>query len=89
MSPVMGGSTIFLSEVAERTNRLVVECRKCGRGGVLNVTRLIQEHGPAMPMPQLRGVLAGDCERLKAGKLHDPCGAHFPELPRLFGVTAD
>jgi hypothetical protein len=39
-----------------------------------------------MPMPKLRRVLAGDCERLKAAKAHDPCGCHFPELPRLAGV---
>jgi hypothetical protein len=47
--------------------------------------RLGRFGGRAM-MPQLLTVLAGDCERLKAGKIHDPCGALFPELPRLFGV---
>jgi hypothetical protein len=35
---------------------------------------------------ELRRVLAGDCERLKAAKEHDPCGCAFPELPRLAGV---
>jgi hypothetical protein len=40
-------------------------------------------------MTELRRLLAGDCERLKAAKYHDPCGCHFPELPRLFGVAAD
>lgn len=35
-------------------------------------------------MTELRRVLAGGCERLKAAKAHDPCGCHFPELPRLW-----
>jgi hypothetical protein len=40
-------------------------------------------------MTELRRLLAGDCERFKAAKSHDPCGCHFPELPRLFGVQPD
>jgi hypothetical protein len=82
----LGSTVIFLGEVAERTDRLVVNCRKCDRHGVLSVARLIQAHGPAMPMTELRRLLAGDCERFKAAKAHDPCGCHFPELPGLFGV---
>jgi hypothetical protein len=86
----MGSNTvILLGEVAERTNRLKVACRNCDRRGVLSVARLLREHGARMPMPQLRCILSGDCERLAAAKFHDPCGCHFPELPRLFGVTAD
>jgi hypothetical protein len=38
-------------------------------------------------MTELLRVLAADCERLKAAKVHDPCGCHFPDLPLLFGVT--
>jgi thymidine kinase len=84
-----GSNTVnFLSQVAERTDRLEVVCRKCNRRGVLSVARLLQEHGPAIPMPQLRIVMAADCERLKAAKVHDPCGCHFPELPGLLGVQA-
>jgi hypothetical protein len=84
MSRAMGSTVIFLGEVAERTNRLEVVCQKCDRHGVLNVARLVQEHGANFPMTEL---LAGDCERLKAAKFHDPCGCRFPELPRVFGVV--
>jgi hypothetical protein len=80
-------TVITLGEVAERTERLEVVCRKCDRRGVLNVARLVQEHGANFGMPELRRVLAGDCERLKAGKFHDPCGCNFPGLPGLFGVA--
>jgi hypothetical protein len=77
----MESTVIFLGEVAERTSHLEVLCRKCDRHGVLNVARLVQEHGDKMPMTDLRRL----CERLKAAKFHDPCGCRFPELPRLFG----
>lgn len=82
----MGSTAIFLGEVAERTGRLEVVCKTCNRHGVLNVARLVREHGARFPMTELRRVLAGDCPRLAAGKYHDPCGCHFPHLPRLFGV---
>jgi hypothetical protein len=78
-------TVLLLDEVAERTNRLEVLSRKCGRRGVLNVARLVAEHGADMPMPRLRSVLTADRERMKAGKVHEPGGCHFPELPGLFG----
>jgi hypothetical protein len=70
-------NVILLGEVAQRTAKLEVVCRKCDRRGVLSTARLVQEYGSGMPMPQLRCVPAGNCERLKAGKVHDPCGCHF------------
>jgi hypothetical protein len=79
-------NVIRLGKVADRTERLEVLCQKCGRRRVLNVARLVTEHGALFPMTELRRVLAGDCERFKAAKVHDPCGCHFPELPGLFGV---
>jgi hypothetical protein len=51
--------------------------------------RLMAEHGAGMPMPELRRVLAGDCERMKAGKFYDPCGCHFPDLPGPFGGVGE
>jgi hypothetical protein len=63
-------TVIMLGEVAERTARLEVVCQKPQRRGVFSVARLIQEHGARFPMPELRRVLAGDCERLKAAKAH-------------------
>jgi hypothetical protein len=67
---------ITLGEIAERTNKLEVVCRKCGRSGVLSVPRLVQEHGARFPVTELRWVLAGDCERFEAGKAHL---VRFPE----------
>ncbi len=80
-------TVILLGEVAERTAWLEVVCRECDRRGVLSLVRPVQEHAVSMPMTEVRRVLAGDCERLKAGKFHNPCGCLFPGLARLFGVT--
>jgi hypothetical protein len=44
---------------------------------------LLAEHGPALPMPTLLRVLAGDCPRMQAQQVHDVCGAHFPGLSTL------
>jgi len=40
--------------------------------------RLLAEHGPAMPMPELRLVIAANCPPMIAGQMHDVCGVHFP-----------
>jgi len=41
---------------------------------------LLAEHGPAMPLPELRQIIAADCPRMIAGRVHDVCGAHFSGL---------
>jgi len=40
---------------------LDVACRQCPRQGRLQMARLLAEHGPNMPMPALRDLLAADC----------------------------
>lgn len=64
----MQDTVILLAEVPKRTDRLEVLCRKCDRRGVLSVARLVQEHGSGFPMSELRRMLAGNYERLKAAK---------------------
>ena len=44
------------------------------------MARLLAEHGPALPMPDLRRIIAADCPRMLAGHVHDVCGVHFPGL---------
>jgi hypothetical protein len=41
------------------------------------------EHGPDLPMPELGHIVAADCPRIMAGRLHDVCGVHFPGLAGL------
>jgi hypothetical protein len=54
-------------------------------GGRLRTDRLLADHGPAMPMPELRRIIAADCARMIAGYAHDVCGVHFPGLVGLIG----
>jgi hypothetical protein len=62
---------------------LDVDCRRCDRRRRLSTARLVAEHGPAFPMPELREVVAADCPRMVAGAWHDVCGVRFPGLVTL------
>jgi len=46
----------------------------------LRTDRLLAEHGTAMPLPELRQIIAADCPRMIAGRIHDVCGTHFSGL---------
>jgi hypothetical protein len=48
--------------VAGRLSMLDVACNRCDRRGRLRMDRLLTDHGPAMPMPEL-----GCCRRDYAG----------------------
>jgi len=43
----------------------------------------LAEHGADLPIPELRRIVAADCARMIEGKVHDPCGVHFPDLSTL------
>lgn len=74
---------VTLGQVAARLSVLEVACNRCDRRGRLRIARLLAEHGPAMPMPELRRIIAADCPRMIAGHIHDVCGVHFPGLVGL------
>ena len=68
---------LTLGQVAERTAALEVARR-------YDAARLVARHGAGMPLPELRGVLAGDCPRRAAWNVYDLCDVHFPQLLGLF-----
>jgi hypothetical protein len=72
-----------LGRIANQLDVLEVSCNRCDRRGLLSIARLISEHGPQLPVPELRHVVASDCPRMMAGHLHDVCGVHFPGLAAL------
>ena len=51
----------MLGQVAARIPMLTVSCNGCNRRGRLAAVRLLREHGAALPMPELRRILAADC----------------------------
>jgi hypothetical protein len=65
-----------------------ITCRACPRRGVLRTDKLLLEHGPAMGMPDLLRILAGDCPRLQRGSLSERCDVHCPTLVELFMPTS-
>jgi hypothetical protein len=79
----MARGVVTLGEVATQAERVEIACRRCDRRGVLRTERLVSEHGPDMAIPALLRLLAADCPRMKADKMHDVCGVHIPALSRL------
>jgi len=75
---------VTLGEVARRAETLEVACGRCDRRGRYNLARLVERHGAAKGLPDLRDVLAADCPRQKAQSIYDLCRVHYPELPTLF-----
>jgi hypothetical protein len=71
---------VTLGQIATRLPVLEVSCNRCDRRGRLRTDRLIAEHGPALPIPELRRIIASDCPRMVEARMHDPCGVHFPGL---------
>ena len=57
--------SLTLDDVSKRYRMLEVRCGICPRRGRLRIDKLIDEHGRDMSLPDLRAILAGDCE-LKA-----------------------
>lgn len=74
---------ILLGQVAARLEYLDIACGRCDRSGRLRLDRLLAQHGADMPMPELGRVLAADCPRLIADRMHDVCGWRFPALSGL------
>jgi hypothetical protein len=71
---------VILGQVAARLWVLDVACNRCDRHGQMHTSRLLAMHGSNLPMPDLRWILAADCPRMIAGRIHDVCGVHFPGL---------
>jgi hypothetical protein len=70
-----------LGQVAARLTMLDVACNRCDRRGRLRADRLLAEHGPDLPMPKLRRIIAAE-ERIS--RQVDPTS---PEWSAYFSVT--
>ncbi len=78
----MTGS-LSLDDISRRFHMLEVRCGNCTRSGRLNINKLIDEHGRDMSLPELRAVLAGDCEHKTAMRRKDQCQVFYPQLREL------
>jgi hypothetical protein len=75
---------ILLGEVAQHLATIHIACNFCPRHGKASVSRLMQEHGPDMPIPDLLRALSHDCPRRLAARIAEPCGVHLPEPADIF-----
>ncbi len=80
--PVQGA--ILLGEVAQHLASIHISCNFCPRHGKASVGRLMQEHGPDMPVPELLRLFSHDCPRRLAARISEPYGVHLPELADIF-----
>ncbi len=78
----MTGS-LSLDDVRKRFGMLEVRCGNCTRSGRLRIDKLIDEHGRDMSLPDLRTILAGECEHKTATRRKDQCQVFYPQLREL------
>jgi hypothetical protein len=53
-----------------------VDCSWQRKGVVSTDTLPIARHGAALPIPELLRIIAAECHRMQAGRVHDVCGVH-------------
>jgi hypothetical protein len=75
----MRGDAATLGDIAGKITMLEVACRRCERGGRLQVAKLIEQHGD-MRLPELRYILAGDCPKAAVASISERCSVYFPQL---------
>ena len=76
----MPQGAVTLADIRSQFQMLEVRCGKCPRRGRLHVDQLIAKHGHDMGLPELRTILAGDCEHNNAAAYHDRCKVFYPQL---------
>ena len=64
------------------TDPIEIDCQKCGRNGRYRKATLIEKYGSDIVLPDLLGLIAGDCE-LRGGLGNRGCGAIYPALSRV------
>jgi hypothetical protein len=74
------GVTTLGDMAVQFPDTVIVSCNRCDRRGRQRIARLLTEHGPDLPGPELRRILAADCPKMIASEMHDVCGIHFPGL---------
>ncbi len=79
----MTTASLSLDDISKRFRMLEVRCGNCTRRGRLMIDKLIDEYGHEMSLPDLRTILAGDCEHMTAARRKDQCQVFYPQLREL------
>ena len=75
--------SLSLNDLSKRFRMLEVRCGHCTRSGRLRIDKLIDEYGREMSLPDLRTILAGDCEHMTAARRKDQCQVFYPQLKEM------
>ncbi len=78
----MTGS-LSLDDVGTRFHMLEVRCGHCTRRGRLRIDKLIDEYGRDLSLPDLRAILAGECDHKTVARRKDQCQVFYPQLRKL------
>jgi hypothetical protein len=76
------GAIIF-SDLIGKIDMLRVECPKCGRTGRYRLADLITRYGRNEKVFAFTEDVTANCARTQARSDSDPCGAIFPDLPKV------
>jgi hypothetical protein len=76
------GAIIF-SDLIGKLDLLRVECPKCGRSGRYRLADLIMRYGRDEKVFAFTDDVTANCARKHARSDNDPCGAVFPDLPKV------
>ena len=72
-------TSVSLADIATRIDMLEIRCGRCARAGCIRISRLIEQHGGAMLLPDLRMKLVQGCDHA-GGHDFDSCDVFFPQL---------
>ena len=74
---------IIFGDLIGRLDVLHVDCPKCSRAGRYRVQQLVGARGRNGKLIDWFGEITADCPKKQAHNMNDPCGARFPDLPRV------
>lgn len=63
---------------------MILNCVQCGRKGRYNVARLIEKHGPEMPIKDFIGHIGQSCQRWVRPAKWETCGLGCDDLVYMF-----
>jgi hypothetical protein len=76
------GAIIF-GDLIGKLDMLRIECAKCGRSGRYRLADLIMRYGRDAKIFAFTDDVTANCDRKQARSDNDPCGAIFPDLPKV------
>jgi hypothetical protein len=74
---------IIFGDLIGKLDLLRIECSKCGRSGRYRLADLLMRYGRNEKVFAFTEQVTANCARKQARSDNDPCGAVFPDLPKV------